>query len=159
MNMNNIIRYCQAKKDAVALDKTKLRKLKTAGNDPIISKPSRFTQYVKVSKPNVNVNVPVKVIGQVAFSTIDSNKFIIKNHETNETIINSTFINGTPYNVGTGTKIFYTIVVRSYNTNTNTVTIDRPLSLPADLNIYTVPSSSINSVTLGYMYGIGVRTI
>ena len=45
-----------------------------------------------------------------------------------------------------------------FDNYTNTVTMDRTLSLVVNSNIYTVPSSA-TTVPLGYIFGLGIRTI
>jgi len=151
MKMNNIIKYCQAKQQTMAQSKSKTN-LVTAGNDPTNSLSSRYTKYVKVSKPRpVVVPSLITLVGSV-LSVINGNTFVIANPNKSNIIIGNT------YSISINPTVSIVMVITQFDNYTNTVTMDRNLSLVVNSNIYTVPSSA-TTVPLGYIFGLGIRTI
>lgn len=162
-SMNNIIRYCQINQNTIASNKSKLKV--TSGNDPTISNRKRYSQRIRTTNPNASAQPSIRVIGQVAESTVMSDTFKVKNYDPN--FLNSVFVNGLTYNISTGvatntglgTNTFYKVTVKKFDPALKTVTIDSSLSLDVNSNIYTVPSSNLNPIYLTLVFGLGVRTV
>jgi len=164
-NINDIIKYCQASKNLNISDKSKLKKKNTSGNDATITNRNRYSQRIRTTNPNASAQTSIRVIGQVAESTVMSDKFKVKNYDPN--FLNSIFKIGSTYNISTGigtntglgTNNFYKVTVKDVSLSKFEVTIDSSLSLVANSSIYTVASSNLNPIYLTLVFGLGVRTV